>query len=260
MMKAVPQFENGGFSLHYEVHGAGAPVLLLHGGAVSFAVNFGLVGWIERLTTNGFMVIGLDARGHGNSQGSRNPADYGQEVLAGDAIALLDHLGIERAALVGYSIGTTIALHLLHTHPDRFTSSALVATGDGIVGYPPLTFPAILPVLAETLRREEFPADLPPHIAMYWTFATEACGDREAVRAGASADYPPCSVEEAASIEIPVLVVSGSADLVLGQGPRLAEALPKGTYLEFPDRDHFMLAIDEQVQTSVAEFLAAAAS
>lgn len=249
------RFDNNGVSLAYEVHGDGTPVVMLHGGAVSFAGNFGAFGWIERLNARGLQVIGTDARGHGNSDKPLDPAMYGTEALSGDVLALMDHLEIERAALVGYSIGTTIALHLLHTHPGRFIAGALVATGDGIIGLSPLNFPAILPILAETLARNEYPEDLPPHAAAYWTMATQIAGGREAVAAGAKADYPPCTPEEAGTVEIPVLVVSADNDLVLGTGARLAEALPKGTYLEIAGADHFMLALDEAVQTAVADFL-----
>lgn len=252
------RFENDGLSLAYEVHGTGSPVVMLHGAAVSFAGNFGAFGWVERFNARGLQVVGLDARGHGESDKPHYPAAYGTAVLSRDIIALIDHLGYERVSMVGYSVGTTIALHLLHTNPDRFKAAALVATGDGIVGYPPLTFPALLPVLAETLARPEFPADLPPHVAAYWTLAEQIGGDRAAVAAGAKADFPPCSPEEAETIDIPVLVVSGDQDAVLGTGARLAAALPKGRYLEIAGADHFMLALDETVQRAVADFLAEA--
>jgi len=251
----VPHFENDGLSLYYEVHGTGLPVVMLHGGAVTFAGNYGLCGWIERLTARGLQVVGTDARGHGQSAAPRDPSGSGIAVLSGDVIALLDHLEIDRAAVVGYSIGTTIALHLLHTHPDRFRAGALVATGDGIIGIGPMTFPAILPILVETLERPEFPSDLPSHAAMYWTFAEQVAGNRQGVAMMARGDFTPCAPEEAASIDAPVLVVSGENDPVLGTGARLAHAFPKGRYVEIPGADHFSLAIDETVQSEVVDFL-----
>jgi len=248
-------FENDGLSLYYEVHGSGLPVVMLHGGAVSFAGNFGGCGWIDPFTARGLQVVGLDARGHGNSDKPHDTAMYGTDAFTRDVIALTEHLSIERAALVGYSIGSAIALHLLHTHPRRFLRGALVATGDGLIGYPPRTFPEILPMMVEAVSREEYPEDLPPQAAAYWTFATNFSGDRAAVAAGARADYPPCSIEEARSIDVPVLVVSGDGDNVLGTAARLAEALPRGEYLEIAGADHFSLALDESVQKAVADFL-----
>jgi pimeloyl-ACP methyl ester carboxylesterase len=252
----MPRFENDGLSLSYEVHGSGAPVVMLHGGAASFAGNFAACGWIDRLTARDLQIIGPDARGHGGSDRPRDAAESGKDVLARDVVALLDHLGIERAGVVGYSIGSQVALHALHVYPNRFRAAALVATGDGLIGYPPYTFPELLPHLIEALRRPEFPEDLPPHQAMYWTLATQIAGDREAVALAASGDFSPCTPEEAASVDVPVLVISGERDLVLGTGARLAQALPKGRYVEIPGTDHFSLAIDEAVQQEVAGFLA----
>jgi pimeloyl-ACP methyl ester carboxylesterase len=110
--------------------------------------------------------------------------------------------------------------------------------------------------LRNALSRPDFPSDLPSHVAAYWTFATKVGGDREAALAAASAGYPPCSSEAAMRIAVPVLVVSGECDPVLGCGPRLAQAIPRGRYVEISGADHFMLAHDETVQTTIAEFLA----
>jgi pimeloyl-ACP methyl ester carboxylesterase len=181
---------------------------------------------------------------------------YGTDIISGDVIALIDLLGLDRVSIVGYSIGSTIALHLMHTYASRFDAGALVATGDGLIGYPPLTFPAILPHLADTLRRTEFPEDLPAHQAAYWTLATQIAGDRAAVAAGAEGDYPPCTPEEAGSIDAPVLVVSADKDLVLGTGARLAASLKRGRYMEISGADHFSLALDETVQIAVTDFFA----
>jgi pimeloyl-ACP methyl ester carboxylesterase len=251
----VPHFTNEGLKLHYEVHGKGAPVLLLHGGTVSFERNFAMFGWIEALNARGMQVIGLDFRGHGKSDKPHEVAAYGTTNLAGDVLALLDHLKLRRVAIVGYSIGSAIALHLLHTHPGRFSKAALVATGDGLLGHLPHTFAVVLPFLAVALPRPVYPADLPSHVAAYWKFVTETGGDRQALAAFASARYPPLAAEEAAKIETPVLVVSGGHDLVLGRGPRVAKALAHGSYLEVAGADHFSLAADESVQVAIAEFL-----
>lgn len=251
----MPHFTNDGLSHYYEVHGDGSPVVMLHGAAVTFAGNFGLCGWIDRLTPRGLQLIGIDARGHGKTDAPPDPSASGIEAAARDVIALLNHLAIERAALVGYSIGSAIALHTLHTHPERFRAGALVATGDGLIGRSHFTFPAILPILVETLNRPEFPSDFPAPVAMYWTFAEQMAGDRKAVAVAMQGAFPPCTPEEAATIEVPVLVVSGEKDAVLGTGPRLAQSLAKGRYLEVAGADHFSLAVDETVQNEVAEFL-----
>ncbi len=249
-------FTHQGHALHYEVHGSGNPVVLLHGICVSFAGNFAAPGWIERLTVRGLQVIGLDFRGHGRSAKSHDPQDYGFDNLAGDVVALLDHLKLEKASLVGYSMGSAVTLRLLHSHPDRFNQSVLIGTGDGLIGIPPYTMSEVGSTLSQALERPEFPADMASHIAAYWTFATRVGGDRLASLAAASAPMPATTLSEAGTIKVPVLVVSGEVDPVLGRGPRLAGSIPKGTYLEVPGADHFTLASHLQAQTEVANFLA----
>jgi pimeloyl-ACP methyl ester carboxylesterase len=252
----MPNVTSDGVSLYVDVHGSGSPVLMLHGAAVTFAGNFGYCGWIEPMAERGLQAVGLDLRGHGRTDAPPHARASGIDACARDVVAVLDHLDVERAGIVGYSIGSAIALHSLHSYPGRFTAAALVATGDGIIGVPPLTFPALLPRLIETSRRPEFPDDLPPEQAAYWTFGEQIAGNREAVAIAMSGDFSPCTPAEAASIEVPVLVVSGALDPVLGTGARLAEALPKGRYREVAGADHFSLATDESVQREVADFLA----
>jgi len=253
----MTRFVSEGLTHHYEVHGSGRPVVMLHGAGVTFTGNFGVCGWIDRFNDHGFQVIGLDMRGHGESDPPHDPSASGIEPLARDVVALLDHLAVERAAVVGYSIGSAIALHVLHTYPERVRAGALVAAGDGLIGVPPMRFDEMMPGLVDILVRHEYPADLPPHQAMYWTFSTQVAGGRDGVAMMARGDFPPCTPGEAGAIEVPVLVVSGENDPVLGTGARLAESLPKGRYVEIAGGDHFSLAVDESVQNTVAEFLAA---
>jgi pimeloyl-ACP methyl ester carboxylesterase len=253
----LPRFLSDGVSLHYEVHGKGPPVVLLHGGTVSFERNYAMFGWIECLNRHGLQVIGLDFRGHGKSDKPHAIPAYGTAKLAGDVLALMDHLHLDRAALVGYSIGTAVALHLLHDFPARFECAALVATGDGLLGFLPHTFAVVLPFLALAVARPAYPLDLPPHMAAYWKFVTETGGDPQALAAFARASYPPLTPEQASHIAVPVMVVSGDRDLVLGQGRRLAHALPLGRYLEVAGADHLSLATDQGVQEAIAEFVCA---
>lgn len=253
----MPYLVSDGLRLHYEVHGSGEPVVLLHGGTVSFEHNYAINGWTERLNSAGLQVIGLDFRGHGKSDKPHEAHYYGTANLASDVLALTQHLNIDRAALIGYSLGTAVALHLLQTSPRRFTRAALVATGDGLIGFPPYTFDRVIPPLALVLARTEYPTDLPPHLAAYWNFVTITGGDAKALIALSKARYPPLSAEQASAIDTPVLVVSGENDPVLGLGPRLAAALGQGNYLEVAGADHFSLAVDAGVQAAVASFITA---
>jgi pimeloyl-ACP methyl ester carboxylesterase len=241
--------------LHYEVHGAGSPVLLLHGGVSSFEHNYVQFGWVESLTGAGLQVVGLDFRGHGRSERPHEAARYGTANLAGDVVALLDHLRLARVSIVAYSIGTVVALALMRDAPQRFERAVLLATGDGLVGHPPHTFARLLPDLVEVFGREQYPRDLPKHQSAYWKILEQVGGDRAAMRALASAAYPPLSADDAAAIRVPTLIVSGELDPVLGRGPRLAAALGRGEYLEIAGANHFALAMDPAVREATARFL-----
>jgi pimeloyl-ACP methyl ester carboxylesterase len=256
----VPELQNHDIRLHYEVHGDGQPVVFMHGATVSFKHNYADYGWIKEMNDSGFQVIGLDFRGHGSSDKPHDSQSYGTANLASDVIALLDHLHLPRASFIAYSIGTAIALHLMQVVPERFDRAALVATGDGLIGLPPYTFDAIMPALEMVLDRTEYPQDLPKHLAAYWNFIEATAGDRIAMRALSEATYPPLSTEKASGIAIPILVVSGEKDAVLGRGPRLSKALRNAEYLEIAGTDHFSLAVDAGTKAAVARFLKAATS
>lgn len=251
----MPTIENHGFRIHYEVHGSGQPVLLIHGGTVSFKHNYADFGWIEAMNRSGLQVIGLDLRGHGQSDKPHKMEAYGTSNLASDVVAVLDQLSLTHVSLVAYSIGTAVALHLLKSLPERFDRAALIATGDGLIGHPPHTFALALPSLLEVLARAEYPKDLPKHLSTYWNFVVATGGDWQAMRALAQASYAPLVPADASAIKMPTLVISGQNDLVLGQGPRLAQALGQAQYVEVPGADHFSLAADPRVKAAVARFM-----
>lgn len=95
-------------------HGAGAPVILLHGG-LGHSGNWGYQ--VPALIAAGYRVILIDSRGHGRSTRDTRPFTY--ERMAGDVLAVMDELGIDSAALVGWSDGACIALILAMQAPQR---------------------------------------------------------------------------------------------------------------------------------------------
>src|SRR5690348_12775593 len=99
----MPSFDSGDLCLAYYLEGPddGVPTVLLHGFASDFELNWRGTRWIETLTRAGRLVVGLDFRGHGASDKPTDSAAYGEEVLAADTVALLDHLQIGEADVVG---------------------------------------------------------------------------------------------------------------------------------------------------------------
>ena len=120
-------FDAEGVRIHFTDEGSGAPVVLLHGFAVNADLNWRLPGVTEALAGE-FRVISMDLRGHGLSGKPHAPELYG-DAMAEDVIALLDHLGIEKAHVAGYSLGGIITLKLATTHPDRLLSASPLGAG-----------------------------------------------------------------------------------------------------------------------------------
>jgi pimeloyl-ACP methyl ester carboxylesterase len=110
-------FDSAGVRIRYVDRGKGEPVVLLHGngGSLQGWIDSGIAANLER----DYRVIALDARGHGRSGKPHEAAAYGQQMGL-DVVRLLDHLGIGRAHVVGYSMGASILGKLVTTHPERF--------------------------------------------------------------------------------------------------------------------------------------------
>jgi pimeloyl-ACP methyl ester carboxylesterase len=140
-------FDSNGVKIRYTVEGRGEPVLFIHGFTANIEKNWGLPGTLKSLAQD-YRVIALDNRGHGKSDKPHDPKQYGAEMVE-DAIRLLDHLKIDKAHVVGYSMGATITLRLLVTHPDRVLSATLGGSGGLRENSSPLIFSA----LAESLEQ-----------------------------------------------------------------------------------------------------------
>ena|SRR5688500_4986035 len=102
-------FESGGVRLHYNVRGTGPPVLLIHGFTGSAQRHFETPGIVDTLEKAGYRVISMDCRGHGQSAKPLDSDAYGLHMVE-DVVRLLDHLRIDRAHVVGYSMGGAIVL------------------------------------------------------------------------------------------------------------------------------------------------------
>jgi len=122
-------FDSNGVQIRYVEQGAGDPVLLIHGYTRSLDTNWIDPGVFQDLAKD-HRVIAFDLRGHGKSGKPHDPAAYGGETVK-DTLRLMDHLGLQRAHIVGYSLGAIITAKLLTTNPDRF----LTATLGGQAGY-----------------------------------------------------------------------------------------------------------------------------
>lgn len=129
----MPSFHNGSVEIAYLDEGEGEPIVLVHGFASSKEVNWVQPGWVSTLKRAGRRVIALDDRGHGQSTKLYDPADYHSAIMAEDVRALMDHLKIERADVMGYSMGARITAFLALKHSGRMRSAILGGIGVKLV-------------------------------------------------------------------------------------------------------------------------------
>jgi pimeloyl-ACP methyl ester carboxylesterase len=120
-------FDSNGVKIRYTVEGKGEPVLLIHGFTANIEIQWTWPGILPALTKN-YRVIAFDNRGHGKSGKPRDVKKYGMEMVE-DAVRLLDHLKIDKAHVVGYSMGAMLTSKLLVTHPQRMLSATLGGAG-----------------------------------------------------------------------------------------------------------------------------------
>src|SRR5260370_4294784 len=125
------EFDSDGVRLHYELHGpeTGAPVLLVHGFASDYQLNWVGTRWQETLVGASYRVIGLDCRGHGQSDKPHDPAAYAIDVLAADVRRLLDELQLPSVRYLCYSIGARIWLQSALDFPDRLYRAVIGGPG-----------------------------------------------------------------------------------------------------------------------------------
>jgi len=204
----MPTFAHGAVELAYIDEGEGEPILLVHGFGSNVAVNWVGPGWVETLKRAGRRVIALDNRGHGGSTKLYAPADYHTSLMAGDAAALLDHLGIVRAPVMGYSMGARISAFLALQRPDLVEAVVLGGLGihlvDG-VGLPTTIADAMeAPALADVTD---------PLGRMFRAFADQTGADRRALAACIRGSRQILSAEEVGRIGQPALIAVGTLAL-----------------------------------------------
>jgi len=120
-------FDSNGVRIHYTDEGKGEPVILVHGFAANADLNWRMPKIIDNLAKD-YRVIAFDDRGHGLSDKPHEAEKYGTEMVE-DVVRLMDHLKIEKAHVVGYSMGAFITLKLITMHPDRLLSAAPCGAG-----------------------------------------------------------------------------------------------------------------------------------
>jgi pimeloyl-ACP methyl ester carboxylesterase len=245
-------FHHDGFDLAFIDQGDGEPVLLIHGFGSSHVVNWVTPGWVKTLTEAGYRVIAFDNRGHGASSKSYEPEDYRAQKMAGDAAALLDHLGIPRAHVMGYSMGARIAAFMALEYPEKVATVIFGGLGEGMVkgvgDWDPI---------AEALLAEDAALVTHPRGRMFRAFADQTRSDRRALAACIRTSRDLISAAEIAGIHQPALVAVGTTDDIAGSPSKLAGLMPHGEAFAIEGRDHMLSVGDRTFKKRALEFLRA---
>lgn len=243
-------FDSDGVRLHYELHGpdGGAPVVLVHGFASDYQLNWVGTRWQETLTGAGYRVVGLDCRGHGSSDKPHDPAAYALELMAVDVRRLLDHLEIKVANYIGYSMGARIGMQEMLDSASRLRRVVLGGIGWGGAFH-------AADDIAKALRGE------PTNSAVAKTFydfaASRKSNDLEALAACILGPQPDPDPTELRSITIPTLVVVGEQDDIVDEVLRLVESIPTARLVTVAGRNHMSAVPAKEFKQAALEFLGA---
>jgi pimeloyl-ACP methyl ester carboxylesterase len=244
-------FTTGAVEIAYIDEGEGDAIVLIHGFASNKEVNWGNPGWVAALTRAGRRVIALDNRGHGASTKLYDPELYHTALMAGDVAALLDHVGLDRADVMGYSMGARITAFLALGHRERVRSAILGGLGSRLVegvGLPES--------IARALEVPSVDSVTDPQERMFRIFADQTKSDRRALAACIRGSRETLSRADVARIAAPVLVAVGTRDTVAGSGPLLAAMIPGARAIDIPNRDHMLAVGDRTFKAAVEDFLA----
>ena len=254
----MARFENGGIGLAYDDNRpdgnpAGA-ILLIHGFAASRDETWRRLGWYAAFERKRWRAIALDLRGHGESDKPHDGASYARADLAGDLVALLDHLGVGRIDVLGYSMGAHLALGLALHHPDRADRLILGGVGGRVIdGGGPMAQSKM--TMAEAMRADDPEAIPDKTLKGFRRFADQEGADRLALAACSEGAGRAVTPDDFASIHAPTLVVAGALDDIAGDPQRLADSFPDARSVTLPGCDHFSATPHALFKASVFDFL-----
>jgi pimeloyl-ACP methyl ester carboxylesterase len=247
----MPSFSHDGVEIAFLDEGEGEPIVLVHGFASNKEVNWVAPGWVATLTRAGHRVIALDNRGHGASTKLYDPAAYHSAIMADDVRALIDHLGLTRADIFGYSMGARNTVFLALANPEHVRSAVLGGVGMRLVGGVGLNPDGI----AQALDAPSLGDVTEPVGYQFRAFAQQTKSDLRALAACMRGSRQPLEAAALARIALPVLVAAGTRDTVAGSAAELAALIPGAQSFAIPDRDHMLAVGDRAFKAAVLAFL-----
>ena len=246
----------GDVGIYYEQFGDRAlPTLLLVNGLGSQCINYA-EEWCNLFCAEGFSVVRFDNRDVGLSS-KLDGVDYTLADMAGDAVAVLDDLGVDRAHVMGCSMGGMIVQRLAIDHPDRLLSMTSVMSRTGEAGYGESSEEALAFLMAPPAESRS--AYIESHVAALHVYGSKPEWlDEEAIRARSARAYDRCFCpkgigrqmravghdgsrsKQLTTVAVPTLVIHGSRDTLIDPsgGRRTAELIPGARYHEIDGMGH----------------------
>ncbi|HMK81142.1 MAG TPA: alpha/beta hydrolase [Xanthobacteraceae bacterium] len=246
----MPTFKHGDVEIAYLDQGVGDPIVLVHGFASNKETNWVQPGWVSTLTRDDRRVIALDNRGHGQSTKLYEPVDYHTDLMAGDVAALIAHLGLPRADVMGYSLGARISTVLAARHPQRVRALIL-----GGVGIKLIEVAGLHSDLARALEVASIADVTDPQGRAFRLFAEQTKSDLKALAACLRGSRQALARADLAAVAAPVLVAAGTKDDLAGSPHALAALFRHGQALDIPNRDHMVAVGDRVYKAGVLAFL-----
>jgi pimeloyl-ACP methyl ester carboxylesterase len=232
-----------GLQLYYEEHGSGHPLVLLHGGLHTIDLSFGA---LIPLLAGSHRVIAVELQGHGHTADIDREPSYPN--LADDVAALLDHLGVERADVIGFSLGGLVAIELGLRHPARVGRLVLAAAHYRPEGYHDLSDPASvrMPTPEEFGEMEQEYRRVAPD-PEHWEAFTERLN-------GVVHGAPGWSADDMRRIAAPVLLLIGDTDFVrVEHAAEMLELIPGAQLAVLPKTRHTELMLRTEVLVPLVE-------
>lgn len=258
-------FDSAGVPIRYVERGRGAPVVLVHSYTGNFEGQYVRTGFADALAQR-HRVIGFDLRGHGLSGKPHDPAEYGRQMGL-DVLRLLDHLGIDKAHVLGYSLGAHIVAQVVALHEARFASMVL----GGSAGRRKWSAEDDARVAREADELEH--GDMHEQVARLWPRdaprPTEqqlrelsarylAGNDPRALAAIRRSNRDQVVTDEAlAALTLPALGLVGSLDPYAGSFRELAAVMPHLRLVTIEGATHSTASARPEFRHAVLEFLAA---
>ncbi|MHA1523823.1 MAG: alpha/beta fold hydrolase [Alphaproteobacteria bacterium] len=246
----MERFQSGDAEIAYITAGQGRPVLLIHGFASNYAVNWVGTGWVEGLVDAGHKVIAMDVRGHGQSQKFYDAAKYLAPDMAGDAAALIDHLGFEAVDVIGYSMGARLAAFLTINHPNLVRRAVFGGLAAGMVRGVGAPGPIAAALEAPTI---DDVAD--SGARTFRSFAERTKSDLKALAACMRSVRVKITQEALATIACPVLVAAGTRDPIAGPIDVLTDLIAGARGLPLEGKDHMSAVGAKEFKAGVVAFL-----